>query len=152
LWYVWIFPLGALIKFGPLDAIWLWLTPTKHQIYIEFYRHKTEQPFHPPANSAKAQPPNGWLWYVWLIWWGVLIKFGSLVGLVAMAHQPPHQPKFFQKFTAKNEAAVPSSGQIQPNPATQTSTVVLQLSNLKGLVLYCPGHELLMMSCNGIIV
>ncbi len=59
---------------------------------------------------------------------------------LAMACQPPHRPKFVQKCTAQNEAAIPLPGQIRPNPATQTSTVV-RLSDREGLVLYCPGHK-----------
>jgi hypothetical protein len=52
--------MGGMIKFSLLDAIWLWLThPPNVEFSSNFYGHKTEPPFHPTADSAKAQPPVG---------------------------------------------------------------------------------------------
>ncbi len=70
---------GGTVKFGPLDAIWLWLThPPNVKFSSNIYGHKTESPFHPLADSAKAQPPVGWLWYVWIIQLGGTIEIGPL--------------------------------------------------------------------------
>jgi hypothetical protein len=47
-------------EFSPQDAIRLWLTPPqKNKFSSNFPVHKTEPPYHPPANSAKARGASG---------------------------------------------------------------------------------------------
>ncbi len=51
---------GRIDDFSPLDAIWLWLTPPKKvKFSSNFPVHKTEPPYHPPADLAKARGASG---------------------------------------------------------------------------------------------
>ncbi len=72
--------------------------------------------FHPPANSAKSKPPNGWLWYVCILLLCNPIKFGPL-DAIWLWLTPPKKSIFFRIITATKQSCLSIPRPIWPKPS-----------------------------------